>query len=77
MVQGQLLGLQQTALRWPNGLRQAAAVCNSLTLINKSHVVGDLGERRAFQAVEARFMVRCPSPFGVVSGLLLPTALAQ
>ena len=57
VVNNRFQGLQQTALRWPNGLRQAAAVCNSLTLINKSHVVGDFGERRAFQAVEARFTV--------------------
>lgn len=49
--------MQKDAMRWPNGLKQAAAVCNSLTLINRSQVVGELDERRAFQAVEARFLV--------------------
>lgn len=57
MVGGQFLSLQSDAMRWPNGLRQAAAVCNSLTLIGKSKVVGELGERRAFNGVEAHFLV--------------------
>ena len=54
---GQFLSLQQDAVRWPNSLRQAAAVCNALTLINRSQVVGELGERRAFVKAEARFLV--------------------
>ncbi|DBA65621.1 TPA: hypothetical protein ACH3X2_002681 [Trebouxia sp. C0005] len=58
VVGGQFLSLQSDAIRWPNGLKQAAAVCNSLTLISKSKVVGELGERRAFNAVEARFVER-------------------
>jgi len=58
VVGGQFLSLQSDAIRWPSGLKQAAAVCNSLTLISKSKVVGELGERRAFNAVEARFVVR-------------------
>lgn len=63
VVAGQFLSLQSDAIRWPNGLKQAAAVCNSLTLISKSKVVGELGERRAFNAVEAQFLVSifCPS----------------
>ncbi len=65
VVGGQFLSLQSDAIRWPSGLKQAAAVCNSLTLISKSKVVGELGERRAFNAVEARFVVSthhlCPA----------------
>ena len=66
VVGGQFLSLQTDAIRWPNGLKQAAAVCNSLTLISKSKVVGELGERRAFNAVEARFVV------SIFCALLLP-----
>lgn len=57
MVGSQFLSLQKDAVRWPNGLKQAAAVCNSLTLIGRDLVVGELDERRAFKAVEARFLV--------------------
>ena len=57
VVAGQFLSLQSDALRWPDGLKQAAALCNSLTMINKVKVVGELSERRAFNAVEARFLV--------------------
>ncbi|DBA95269.1 TPA: hypothetical protein ACH3X3_013163 [Trebouxia sp. C0006] len=46
------------AMRWPNRLKQAAAVCNSLTLINKSQVVGDVADKQAFKAVEARYVER-------------------
>ena len=53
---GQFLSLQTDAVRWPNSLRQAAALCNSLTLVSKSQVVGELGERHAFKNVEARFL---------------------
>ena len=49
--------LQRSALGWSNRLRQAAAVCNGLTMINRSTVVGDIMERSLFQAVEARFLV--------------------
>ena len=55
--EGQFLGLQCMAMRWPNRLKQAAAVCNSLTLINRSQVVGDAADKQAFTAVEARFVV--------------------
>ncbi|DBA99058.1 TPA: hypothetical protein ACH3X1_014197 [Trebouxia sp. C0004] len=58
VVAGQFLSLQSDAIRWPNRLKQAAAVCNSLTQISKSKVVGELGEQRAFNAVEARFVER-------------------
>ena len=57
VVAGQFLSLQSDAVRWPNGLKLAAAVCNSLTMINRSKVVGELGERRAFNTVEARLIV--------------------
>jgi hypothetical protein len=50
--------LQSSAVRWGNKLTQAAAVCNGLTMINKSTIVGDGAERRLFQTVEARFLVR-------------------
>ncbi len=54
---GQFTGMQRMAMRWPNKLKQAAAVCNSLTLINKKQVVGDAADKQAFKAVEARFLV--------------------
>lgn len=51
-------GLQQMAIRWPTRLKQAAALCHSLNLIAKDQVVGDLADKQAFTAVEARFQVR-------------------
>lgn len=53
--------LQQSAIRWSNALRQAAAVCNGLTLINKTTVVGEEVEQKVFKLVEARFKARVPS----------------
>lgn len=47
--------MQQNAVRWSNRLKQAAAVCNGLTVINKSTVVGEEFEQSLFKAVEARF----------------------
>lgn len=61
MEGGQFGGLQRMAMRWPNRLKQAAAVCNSLTLINRKQVVGDAADKQAFKAVEAQFVVRCCS----------------
>ena len=52
--------LQQSALRWPNRLTQAVAVCNSLNMVGKHTVAGVDMERALFKAVEARFMVRTP-----------------
>lgn len=49
--------LQKNSFRWPDRLKQAVAVCNTLTFISKSHVVGDVSEKEAFQAVEAQFLV--------------------
>ena len=54
---GQFTGLQRSAARWPDSLKQAAAMCTSLTLVNKRQVVGDLADKQAFKAVEARFLV--------------------
>lgn len=54
---GRFTGLQQSAVRWPDRLRQAAALCNSLTVIRKSQVVGDVADKQAFKAVEAHFVV--------------------
>ena len=50
-------GLQQSAVHWPEDLKQAAALCTSLTLVNRRAVVGDLADKQAFRAVEARFVV--------------------
>lgn len=55
---GQFTGLQQSATHWPDSLKQAAALCNSLTPVGKNQVVGDLADKQAFKAVEARFLVR-------------------
>jgi hypothetical protein len=55
--QGSFTGLQSMAMRWPNRLKQALAVCNSLTLIGKNQLVGDDADKQAFKAVEARFLV--------------------
>lgn len=57
MVSGNFTQVQKNALRWPDRLKQAVAICNTLTLINKNHVVGDVAEKEAFQAVEAQFLV--------------------
>lgn len=54
---GKFTAMQRMAVRWPNRLKQAAAVCNSLTFINKHQVVGDAADKQAFKAVEARFVV--------------------
>lgn len=55
--EGKFTGLQQSAVRWPDTLKQAAALCTSLTLVNKRQVVGDLADQQAFKSVEARFVV--------------------
>lgn len=55
---GKFTGLQQSATRWPERLKQAAALCNSLTFISQHQVVGDLADKQGFLAVEARFLVR-------------------
>jgi hypothetical protein len=57
---GEFQPIQQSALRWSNRLKQAVAVCNSLTMVNKNTVVGVDMERSMFKAVEARFLVRSP-----------------
>ena len=54
---GRFAPLQQMAMRWPARLKQAVAVCNSLTLISQRQVVGDIADKQAFRAVEARFLV--------------------
>ena len=50
--------LQRSPLNWSNRLRQASAVCNGLTMINKSTIAGDTLERSLFRAVEASFLVQ-------------------
>ena len=59
--QGQFDTLQQNGMRWSNRLKQAMAVCNGLSWINKT-VVGLDMERSMFKAVEARFLVPFPCP---------------
>ena len=49
--------LHRDAVEWPDMLKQAVAVCNSLTLMTRTQVVGDLAEKAAFKTVEARFVV--------------------
>ena len=55
---GQFEGLQQSGVRWSNRLRQAAAVCHSLTMVNKTLLAGEPMERSMFKLVEAQFLVR-------------------
>ena len=55
--EGHFTGLQQLATRWSDQLKTAAALCNSLTLVSKTNLVGDLADKQAFSAVEARFLV--------------------
>jgi hypothetical protein len=61
VTDGSFEPLQQNAIRWSNALRQAAAVCNGLTLVNKATVVGEEVEQKLFKMVEARFKARVPS----------------
>ena len=55
---GKLEGLKQNATQWSNRLKQAAAVCHSLTMVHKQLVVGDAMEHSFFKLVEAHFLVR-------------------
>ncbi|KAL0046765.1 hypothetical protein WJX82_009387 [Trebouxia sp. C0006] len=58
VVEGNFTSLQKEAVWWPARLRQAAAVCNSLTFVRKNKVVGDAAEMKMCQAVEAHFVNR-------------------
>lgn len=58
VVGGSFAALRRSALQWPNSLKQCAAVCNSLNLVNRQDVVGDAADFAAFRACEARFLVR-------------------
>lgn len=58
---GQFEALQQHAAQWSNSVKQCAAVCNSLNLITKKRVVGDVADYTAFKACEARFLVSASS----------------
>lgn len=53
--------LQKSALRWSNRLKQAVAVCNSLSMVSKNTVAGVDMERAMFKAVEAHFLVSSSS----------------
>ncbi len=54
---GAFAPLQQGAVQWPDRLRQAAAVCNALTYLDRGTIVGDAAEKAIFKAVEAHFLV--------------------
>ncbi|DBA90734.1 TPA: hypothetical protein ACH3X1_003944 [Trebouxia sp. C0004] len=58
VVEGNFASLQKDAVWWPIRLRQAAAVCNSLTFVRKNKVVGDAAEMKLCRAVEAHFVDR-------------------
>ena len=45
-------------MHWSNTLKQAAAVCHSLTMVNKATVAGVELDRSLFKAVEGHFLVR-------------------
>jgi len=49
--------LQKGAVNWSNRLRQAAAVCHSLTPLGRGTVVCDVAEKTIFKVVEAQFLV--------------------
>ena len=57
IVNGSFAALQKSAVQWPNSVKQCASVCNSLNLVNKLKVVGDVADYEAFKACEARFLV--------------------
>ena len=54
--------LQKGALIWPNRLRQAAAVCNSLTYLDRGITVGDAAQKTLLKVVEGQFLVILPPP---------------
>ena len=49
--------LQHSAIQWSHTLKQAAAVCHSLSMVNKSTVAGADLERSMFKMVEGAFLV--------------------
>ena len=59
VVDSKFAALQQSAVQWPNSVKQSAATCNSLNMVNKVKMVGDQADYEAFRACEARFLVRC------------------
>jgi len=61
--EGEFTTLQRSAFRWPDRLKQAAAVCNALSLVSRKQAVGDGCEREVFKAVEAQFLVSRAVPF--------------
>ena len=67
--QGKFASLQQNSLRWSNRLKQACAVCNSLSMVGRGSVAGLDVERALFKAVEARFLVSARHPVIVFKGL--------
>lgn len=72
---GEFQAMQKSAMRWPNRLKQAVAVCNSLSMVGKHTVAGVDMERDMFKAVEARFLVSycaalCSSSHGFALAVL-------
>ncbi len=60
--EGEFTTLQRSAFRWPDRLKQAAAVCNALSFVSRKQAVGDVCEREVFKAVEAQFLVSRVAP---------------
>ena len=59
--------LQKGAVIWPNRLRQAAAVCNSLTYLDRGITVGDAAQKTLLKVVEAHFLVISPPSLPLLS----------
>ena len=69
--------LQKSAFRWSNRLKQAVAVCNSLTYVNKGTVAGADMERSMFKAVEARFLVPASLAAAAAAAVISAAAAAD
>ena len=57
VASGAFAPLQRGAVNWSSKLRQAAAVCHSLTPVDHGSIAGDMAEKELFMAVEAHFLV--------------------
>ena len=57
------------AVNWSNKLRQAAAVCHSLTPVDRGSIAGDVAEKEMFRAVEAHFLVTPVDPLCLIGSI--------
>ena len=55
---GNFKPLQSNAAYWSSHLKQAVAVCNGLTWVSKTMIVGDDLDRKLFKMIEAHFAVK-------------------